>query len=356
MKTKLELAVLKYIESYDRMLEFKDLNFHEMSERMLRFFAARKSLNIPSKLYKFRECNNQNFSALSQNCIWMPKAKDFIDISDCSTAVKFDFKKLMVDKSTTQQGYLDSIKTIGKILDIVSIRLEDLQSIEKFIVESQSEVTINNHREMLSGIIDKERETSYFEWAEFLYDKQLDCISKLNPTNLVSDETRNIMHVYSMTSIMDNNLLWENYAGKYTGFCIEYTIPEDSFFDDAKLLHLFPVIYKSKIPFIEATDFNVDEINEETLEWFKKSYGSSLMIQMLYKRMDYKFEHEWRMIGVGLETPLQTFPYISRIIAGKDIKPGNLQRLRKIAKSLGVPISRQFFDPTSNRFKYDQYE
>ena len=102
MKTKLELAVLKYIESYDRMLEFKDLNFHEMSERTLRFFAARKSLNIPSKLYKFRECNNQNFSALSQNCIWMPKAKDFIDISDCSPAVKFDFKKLIVDKSTTQ--------------------------------------------------------------------------------------------------------------------------------------------------------------------------------------------------------------------------------------------------------------
>ena len=354
MKTKLELAVLKYIESYYRMLEFKDLNFYEMSKRALSFFDARKALNIPSKLYKFRACNSQNFRTLNQNCIWMPKAKDFVDISDCGTAVKFDFKKMMVDKSATQEGYLDCVRTLGKCLDIVDVSSDDLQNVVSFIDEYQREVTIENHREMLSGIIDKEREATYFEWIEFFHDKQLDCISKFKPKLFVSDETREIIHVYSMTSIMDNNLLWENYAGKYTGFCIEYTIPEDSFFDDAKLLQLFPVIYKSKIPFIEATDFNVDEINEETLKWFRKSYGSSLMMQMLYKRMDYKFEHEWRMIGVGLETPLQPFPYISRIIAGKDIKPGNLQRLHKIAKNLGVPITRQVFDSSGNRFKYEQ--
>ena len=73
---------------------------------------------------------------------------------------------------------------------------------------------------------------------------------------------------------------------------------------------------------------------------------------LLYKHTDYKFEHEWRIIGTDLETPLQSFPYVSRIIAGKDIKPRNLARLRNIASGLGVPIARQVFDETKNKFIY----
>ena len=75
-------------------------------------------------------------------------------------------------------------------------------------------------------------------------------------------------------------------------------------------------------------------------------------MQLLYKHVDYKYEYEWRIIGNDLKDSLQPFPYVSRIIAGKDIKPRNLACLRKIAHRLKVPIARQIFDETQNNFIY----
>lgn len=46
------------------------------------------------------------------------------------------------------------------------------------------------------------------------------------------------------------------------------------------------------------------------------------------------------------------FVCVNAIYAGKDIKPGNLKRLRSIAKKLGVPVYQQTLNQSNNGFDY----
>jgi hypothetical protein len=135
---------------------------------------------------------------------------------------------------------------------------------------------------------------------------------------------------------MDNSLLWENYANRYTGFCIEYTIPEEARDRDDCVKHILPVIYKKNIPYFEPSKYVVEK----------------LPLHMLYKHMDYKFEHEWRILAMADTSFLQPFPYVSAIVAGKDITQRNYARLHTIANKIGVPLLRQIFDDKRNRFRY----
>ena len=75
-------------------------------------------------------------------------------------------------------------------------------------------------------------------------------------------------------------------------------------------------------------------------------------MHLLCKGKDYEFEHEWRFSINNKSNNRQYFPYVNAIYAGKDIKPGNLKRLRSIAKKLGVPVYQQTLNKFNNGFDY----
>ena len=45
--------------------------------------ASKHIKDIPNHLYKYRTCNEDNFSALEKRSIWLSRAKDFRDSYDC---------------------------------------------------------------------------------------------------------------------------------------------------------------------------------------------------------------------------------------------------------------------------------
>ena len=360
MKTKLEIAVLEYLESYNNIIDYEGEDFDEMIALLSRFFLSRRALNTPTKFYKFRTCSNQNFRTLEKNCIWMPAADCFLDISDCNISFNIHFKDIEMKRLESPKGYLSCVKMLSNCISRFpnmsdTLTLGDLEAIFAYINRESNEVTIDNHRNILSGVLSLDKEVDYFEWIEYMHDIYEKALAKHpSKTTQVSAEARRSVHVYSMTSIMDNNLLWENYANAYSGFCIEYTIPEEKYYYDDMVAHIFPVIYKRKIPFIDVKTIDSCEIGEESKKRHKALYGAAVSMQLLYKRIDYQFEHEWRIIGSDLDSSLQSFPYISRIIVGKDIKPRNLSRLKNIAQKLNVPISKQVYDYSKNKFSYDR--
>lgn len=123
MKTKVELAVLKYLECYHSIIDYNELDYKKMIELLLRFIQARESLHTPSKLYKFRTCNKQNLRTLEQNCIWMPPADSFIDISDCNIYTACDIKTKELKRIETKQGYLTFVKILNNSLEKLNIDL-----------------------------------------------------------------------------------------------------------------------------------------------------------------------------------------------------------------------------------------
>lgn len=360
MKTKQEIAVLEYLESYNNIVDYEGEDFDEMTDLFYRFFLSRRALNTPSIFYKFRTCNNRNFKALEKNSIWMPVADCFLDISDCSISFNIHFRDIEMKQLQSKKGYLSCVKMLTNCISRFpnisdTLTLGDLETVSEFINKTSQEITIDNHRIILSEVLSIDKEDDYFEWIEYMHDIYVKALTR-HPSKAtrVSSAARKSVRVYSMTSVMNNNLLWENYANAYSGFCIEYTIPEEKYYYDDMVAHIFPVIYKRTIPFIDVKTMDSCEISEESKKRHKALYGAAVSMQLLYKRIDYQYEHEWRIIGSDLDSPLQSFPYVSRIIVGKDIKPKNLSRLKNIAQKLNVPISKQIYDYSKNKFSYDQ--
>jgi len=355
MATKLELNVQEYVKCYIDIMAHDKSDFQEMENHFIRFARARELLNTPSKFYKFRTCKNVNFQTLEKNCIWMPSAYHFVDDSDCNISLGYNFRAMEIDYLKTSSGYLFCIEMFENCLKSIHCNFtsHDLQTMRKVVEKESVEININNHRKILSGILTQDKETLFFDSIEYAYNTYLSRAKKYPSNELhVLSEGRKIVHVFSMTTIMNNKLLWENYAANYTGFCIEYTIPKEKFYFDDQIAQILPVIYKRKIPNIEISCFDPQIVEDTNKKCFMDLYGSKVAMQMLYKHSDYAYEHEWRMIGTDLESPMQFFPYVSKIIVGKDIKPKNYRRVRKIADKLNVPIYRQVFNHQRNKLQY----
>jgi hypothetical protein len=165
--------------------------------------------------------------------------------------------------------------------------------------------------------------------------------------------------VSSFTTDYDNRNMWENYADKYRGFCVEYDFrrinPQNSN-EIWKILFLSPVTYhrvfnefNTKIitdaiiqKLVSQKEFNMDleELNFEIHE------------HMLMKKDDYKSEKEWRLILKAEHKGLIEFPFTSRIILGKDIDDSDEKILLGIARDKGIPIEKQILNYTKSRMEY----
>jgi hypothetical protein len=160
--------------------------------------------------------------------------------------------------------------------------------------------------------------------------------------------------------------MWENYADQYTGFCVEYKLPDTAELLSPKsawdILHLLPVSYYDSAPLFDYSTL-LEEVVDSVVtssEYDFEAHGSDFLAQyyrsILAKDISYTPEQEWRLILPGEERGTYSFPYISRIIAGKDISDKSFEELRTIASALEVPLYMQYTRPGYSDFMYDMVE
>ena len=149
----------------------------------------------------------------------------------------------------------------------------------------------------------------------------------------------------SLTARKDNQKMWEDYSSKYTGFVIEYKRPDYAILNDDQkrmIVNLFPVSYYKRIPGVPLLPFI-----EHSLQ--KELYGKTsdisdaitkLFCQLLYKKIEYNSEEEWRLITDGKEHKI-TFPFISAVYAGYKIADKDLDSLKDICQKKGIPLYKQ---------------
>lgn len=78
---------------------------------------------------------------------------------------------------------------------------------------------------------------------------------------------------------------------------------------------------------------------------------ADLDMQLVYKRSDYAYEHEWRFSIKAENANKQRFLFVSALYAGKDIDAADLKRLLQVAKHLQVPVYKQRINATHSGFK-----
>lgn len=147
-------------------------------------------------------------------------------------------------------------------------------------------------------------------------------------------EARQKMGICSLCEDRNNEYMWENYAAKNSGYCIEYD------FSDFKTPNqLFPVIYQDEretnivmsivANFIGQMIFGMSnhQIQPDTSQYLR-------LFITKYKQWEY--QNEWRLLGdANTRFPA---PKIKRIILGTDVSQDNKEVICKYCDKNHIPL------------------
>ena len=323
------------------------------------------------KLYKFRTCNNDNFKILEENCIWMPPAETFLDTFDSTINIEFEKnkKKLFASiKDDFIRMFYDFINNLFLQNGLeFTIQYSEFEKVFYECINDYGELDREKEKAFLMSVANEEELANF----EILFSKICEQRSRLesripeisehviSTVEEISTRQRREALTYCMTSDYTNTALWENYANKYTGFCIEYSFEnyKAAPFEIYKnLLYLMPITYKKHAPGFDIVKFvscaAKESVDHDTSWCNSPELITDINMQFYYKNSNYDYEKEWRFSIKNRNNSKQPFPFVSAIYAGKDIKPRNLQRLKKIAKKLAVPLYRQEQRRLKNGYNY----
>ena len=313
-------------------------------------------MHYPKCLYKYRTFDDKglNIDALENDYLWANYPAKYDDPVDA--AVKLKLKTELKNIETWVYSH------VGEIL-FYNIPPKGMKS-QKCGQKLEKYIEAQTHFVGSSGKIDATAVCrSLFTEANKLPQKQkqgfLDYLKKLETHEFeekVESEIKNTLDkvvnafrdnrlIVCLSERNDNQKMWEDYSGKYTGFVIEYKRPDFcSLDDDTKqlLVSIFPVGYYKRLPGVELLPFI-------EFAFFKDLYGREtdissanvkLFRQMLNKRIDYISEEEWRII-CNSEQQKIVFPFESAVYAGYKTEDKDLAKLKDICQKKGLPLYKQ---------------
>ena len=333
--------------------------------------------DIPNqKLYKFRECHSNNFDALEKQSLWLSKACNFDDIMD--TIIPFNVSSLSDEtlmqlfKLFNAAEYANAYKKYnGKDTTAISPDIirkliekcydENFQLIPKkadnFLRKNKQLTTQENLlqlHQINKNISRRGTGKECIEW--YKKDAEIGCEESLS-------KIRNITYVCSLTETKDSPAMWENYAGKYSGYCIEFDFSNGLRTDYLRnssifqaLLLLLPVIYTEDRPPFNTARFLRMQYEDE-FETTKNAFDQmdevlescSFYEQMIIKHPSYAYEKEWRIVFSDYTPQLLKFPFMSAIYLGKDIGDNEKSKLIEIAKKINISVYQQ----KAGTYKYE---
>lgn len=323
------------------------------------------------KLYKFRTCSETNFQTLEENCIWMAPASEFLDPFDSTINIDIERNAAEIEEWIHNNYLRYYYEFILQICDEAGIHnpytFADFEEYDKYCIDAEGNLLTDREIAFLQAHTTSEESLSF----DVIYRKLNEARAQLNEhAPKVAEQLifvienarmqqRHSMLTYCMTEHYDNHSLWENYAGQYTGFCIEYSFDnykKTSYEIYKNLLYLIPMTYRKRKPYFNMVSLMDGVMRECVLKdpfWKEdQNLTAELNLQMYYKHSDYQFEREWRFSIKNNNNNKQYFPFVKSIYAGKEIKKQDLKRLFQIANKLSVPLYRQELNASKNEFQY----
>lgn len=325
--------------------------------------------NFPDKLYRFRKCNEDEFKSIENNYIWICPARDFEDITDSTIKYSIDSQKkeifniyldwlpYMIKKSYSKTKY-------GNVLSDIESNKAIIEEYKHNIIGDDLFIDINKVRALLirKGA-SKVKADQYIDILNKLVTSeavQVKADEIIDTFRCTMEKLRNSYYVTCFTETYENSNLWQTYADKYFGFCIEYYFnPEVK--EKAKdiLFNIAPMFYgdKKAINFIDIFKLAKSEYCGEAID--KKKLDELDLTMHLHSRTKdktYDHEKEWRLYQEKEKVNNQEyyFPYISRIILGKNIEEPNKTKIINLAKKNNFKVFQQKFNFFTSSFFYKQ--
>lgn len=324
-------------------------------------FSAFNASYYPKCLFKYRSCNSKHsFDILENDYLWADSPENFHDPFD--SVVNADYEKQLF---SIEKAFMTHIIEITYHLlpedKKRELSLEDFRKSGNDFLDESGEYRRSFAKKYLS---EREKRMSIEERAEWDKIQEYICSSDIIKSGAeaikvllkeINNYLRKSVFVCCLSQNGENMKMWEDYADKYSGFVIEYSLENsDDTLLKTSLCRTFPVKYYKRIP-----KFDISEIVEYYIQ--KKIYGKSMDIlntvtelyrQLLYKKFEYASEEEWRIIVSNKESQRIEFPFASAVYGGYKISDENLNKLKEICKKKDIPLYKQELDSIGGRFVY----
>lgn len=322
---------------------------------------------FPPKLYKYRKCNSNGFDMLKNEYIWADNPESFDDPIDSKVNHRLRYELPSIHRWL--DGHLGELlyyclppkgmkerKGNHKLKDYIDAQEHFLDDNGKF----NSKLA---RKEMILELkkLPKEKQDACLKVFDYFQSEafESECKKVIQTTiDGIVNVFRNSKIIACLTARNDNSVMWENYSDKYSGFCVEYQIDTRKLTSDSKtaLINMFPVIYRKRIPGINLLPFIKYHFNKSLYgrEYDIKRDLVLLNKQLLYKKYDYSYEEEWRIILNEKSARQVSFPLVSAVYAGYKISDTNLKKLKIICKKKGIPLYKQNINMYTNKFSYEQ--
>lgn len=302
-------------------------------------------------LYKYQKFKSYSKGMLETGYIYFSPAENLDDPLECSISIS---NKIMDDN---QKEYLKDLMpfilkqlfTNGSNKKYKCIDFTDMYDDEGNILKDKFKLYIKSvdssvKNDAIDKAIQSIEEVSNFLNKNYQFEEAF--MKLLNIKKLVG--------VYSLTELSNNQIMWSEYAGDYTGFCIEYNIDkflkENPNFEQRLLKvrysnnrnnDLVKIILKA---FYSAINYGLSKKQKPVM-----SHDEILDI-IRSKKTDYVYQKEWRLRGIPKDTSV-VLP-IKNVFLGYKIKDRNKQIILKIARQKRYGVYQQFINQETTSLEY----
>ena len=117
----------------------------------------------------------------------------------------------------------------------------------------------------------------------------------------MNNHLRELYYIHCFSGTFENPVLWENYAEKDEGFCIEYNLNDQNKKDhpiNNDNTEIFPILYTpyKKIDFTEIIKIGIQNHLKQDNMADNNQFMADVLCAMLTKKNQYQFEDELRLI------------------------------------------------------------
>ncbi len=317
----------------------------------------------PKKLYKYRACTKFAFDSLCNEYLWIEHPKNYVDPFDSLVNISIEDLRNSFEENMNKhlpELFYYSLPPKGMQKMKHGIPIELIKNSKSIFVDSSGNYDREQGREKLFQLFKS------FSYRERLHVMNiLDNMEKPYFTKgiekgfeeFISTITNNVRNGYMTCCLSkrnNNRKMWEEYADKYQGFVIEYSIDKNEDFSSL-WRYLFEVEYYEKIPDLDLR--NMFEVFFQK-QIYNKSFGKmsdityDMTLRLLMKSADYLKEEEWRFVAGDLEDQRVIFPFVSAVYAGHKIAEDDLIKLKSICKHKSIPLYIQDFDMINGSVKF----
>jgi len=364
MKSKDYAAYLKIIDNTFVPSTATQSELHEALEPLTKWL----KIHTPSKLYKFRECNENNISAFRNEQIWFATGAKMND--DYDAILYSDNNGILTDLHNLfdENGNLTFLKALKEDESIPPV-LYDIFGAQ-FIKQAKQLILLVSE----DGI--KQISSTIRLWAEDGFKEQFPFITQ---------SVQNTVKISSFSECIGSPLMWGKYANNSSGFALAYDFRNEKYNEchqckklwvtcfDPKSNMLLPIIYRDRR--INATEYaryimqltltqrllsNIhasEELAEQVLATVACSDTFMQTKIVTSKFRDWDYEKEWRMTA-SYKSPSYAIDQTANIwkkpcalYLGRKIKDTDELVLRSIAYKQHIPVYKMQIDETSDDYE-----